>query len=82
MRTQNLTISLDQATIRKAKVIAAQRGTSVSRLVTEVIERLAGDEDAYQAAMREALETLDHGFDLGGTIHATRDELHDRPSLR
>jgi len=82
MSTRNLTISLDEETIRKARVIAAQRGSSVSRLVTEVIERLAGEEDAYQAAMREALETLDRGFDLGGTIPATRDELHERPSLR
>lgn len=82
MSTQNLTVSLDQETIRKAKVIAAQRGVSVSRLVTDVIQRLAGDESAYQAAMREALATLEHGYELGGTVRASRDELHDRASLR
>ena len=82
MATQNLTVSLDQDIIQKAKVVAAQRGTSVTRLVTEIIERLAGDEDAYQAAMREALETLDVGFHLGGSVRATREELHGRADLR
>jgi predicted DNA-binding ribbon-helix-helix protein len=80
--TQNLTVSLDRETIRKAKVIAAQRGVSVSRLVTEIVVRLAGDDDAYQSAMRQAVETLEAGLDFGGAITATRDELHDRPALR
>ena len=30
---QNLTVRLDDGTIRKAKVLAAKRATSVSRLV-------------------------------------------------
>ena len=30
---QNLTVRLDDATIRKAKVLAAKRSTSISRLV-------------------------------------------------
>ena len=82
MTAQNLTVSLDKDTIQKAKVVAAQRGTSVSRLVAEIIDRMAGDEDAYQAAMREALQTLDHGFRLGGQIRVSRDDLHDRTDLR
>lgn len=82
MPTQNLTVSLEPDTIRKAKVVAAQRGLSVSRLVTEIIVRLAGDEDAYQSAMRQAVETLEAGFDLGGAISVSRDELHDRTALR
>jgi hypothetical protein len=82
LTTQNLTVRLDRATIRKAKVIAAQRGTSISGLVTDLIDRLVGDEDAYQSAMREALETLDRGYDLGGTHRVPRDELHERAALR
>jgi len=82
MATQNLTISLDRATIRKARVLAARRGVSLSRLVGEVIEQMVGDDQAYQLAMREALAILDRGFDLGGGKAASRKELHDRAALR
>lgn len=82
MTTQNLTVSLDPETIIKAKQIAASRGTSLSRLVADVIRRLAGDDDAYQSAMRDALALMERGFDLGGTHRVPREELHDRPTLR
>lgn len=82
MTTQNLTVSLDRDTIRRAKVIAARRGVSVSRLVAEIVERMAGDDDAYRAAMREALETLEQGLDLGGAAPIEREALHDRSALR
>ncbi len=75
---QNLTLSLDRQTIHKAKVIAARRSTSISGLLAQQIEVLVGEEEAYSSAERQAAELLDHGFSLGGTIHATRDELHER----
>jgi hypothetical protein len=34
---QNLTVQLDRETIRKAKILAAKRGTSVSALVAAQI---------------------------------------------
>ena len=79
---QNLTISLDRGVLRKAKVLAAQRETSVSALVGDLIERLVGDTEAYEAARREALDLLDHGFHLGGRVRAKREDLHERKSLR
>lgn len=75
---QNLTISLDRQTIQKAKVIAAQRSTSISGLVTRQIEILVGQEEAYERAKQQAIALLDQGFHLGGVIRATRDELHER----
>jgi len=75
---QNLTVRLDRQTIHKAKVIAARRSTSISGLLAQQIEILVGEEEAYSRAERQAAELLDHGFSLGGTIHATRDELHER----
>ena len=62
---RNLTIKLDEATIRKAKVVAAKRDTSVSRLVADEIDRLVRDDDAYEQARVEALADLESGFDLG-----------------
>lgn len=75
---QNLTLSLDHRTIQKAKVLAARRSTSISGLLAHQIEVLVGEDEAYARAERQATDLLDHGFKVGGTIHATRDELHER----
>jgi hypothetical protein len=75
---QNLTISLDRQTIQKAKIVAARRSTSISGLLARQIEILVGEEEAYERAERQAISLLDQGFHLGGAIHASRDELHER----
>lgn len=78
MLKQNLTVSLSPHTIRKAKVLAARRGSSISNLVAEQIEILVGEDEAYERAERIANTLLDHGFHLGGEIRATRDDWHAR----
>lgn len=77
-KKQNLTISLDPQLIRKAKVIAARNSTSISGLLARQVEILVGEEEAYERAERQALALLDQGFRLGGTMSASRDELHER----
>jgi hypothetical protein len=78
MPKQNITLSLTPHTIRKAKILAAKRGSSISGLLAEQIEMLVGEDEAYELAQRQALALLDQGFHLGGVIRATRDELHER----
>jgi hypothetical protein len=75
---QNLTVSLPQQTIRKAKILAAKRGSSISGLLAEQIEILVGEEEAYELAQRQAAVLLNQGFHLGGVIRASRDEWHER----
>jgi hypothetical protein len=75
---RNVTVSLEQQTIRKAKILAAKQGTSISRLLAGQIEALVGEDEAYERAERRALALLDRGFHLGGVIRASRDELHER----
>ena len=75
---QNITVRLDRRTLRKAKVLAARRNTSISGLLAEQIETLVGEDDAYEQAQRRALSLFDRGFHLGGTIESTRDEWHER----
>ena len=74
---QNLTIQLDRETIKKAKVLAARRGTSVSGLVAAQIRETVQAEDAYESARRTALDLLEKGLHLGGG-RLGRDELHER----
>ena len=66
LTTQNLTLKLPVETIRKAKVVAAERRTSISALVAEKIEELVGEDAEYQAAKRRAFEWMTHGWHLGG----------------
>jgi predicted transcriptional regulator len=75
---QNITVRLDRQTLRKAKVLAAQRNTSISRLLADQIETLVGEDDAYEQSQRRALALLERGFHLGGHIQASRDEWHER----
>ena len=75
---QNLTITLDRQIIRKAKIVAARRDTSISGLVAQQIELLVAEEEAYERAERQAMALLEQGFHLGGSAPASREELHER----
>ena len=55
---QNLTVQPDRQTIRNARVLAAERGTSVSKLVAEQIERMVLEDQEYQVARRRALALM------------------------
>ncbi len=75
---QNVTISLSRQVLKKARILAARRETSISGLLAQEIEFLVGQEEAYERAQRQALALLEQGFHMGGVIRATRDELHER----
>jgi hypothetical protein len=75
---QNVTISISRQVLRKAKILAARRDTSISGLLAQEIESLVGNEEAYERAERQAMTLLDKGFHMGGVIRAGRDELHER----
>ncbi|HWB17662.1 MAG TPA: hypothetical protein VG538_14735 [Vicinamibacterales bacterium] len=78
LATQDITVRLNRRTLRKAKVLAAKRNTSISGLLAEQIEVLVGEDDAYERAKRQALALLDQGFHLGCRIASTRDDCHER----
>ena len=74
---QNVTVQLEKELIKKARVVAAKLGTSISGLLSQELERIVGEDEAYEAARRSALAFLDTGFHLGGK-KVNRDELHER----
>lgn len=77
-QSRNLTVRLDPETIRKAKILAARRGSSVSALVRELVEDLVREDEAYETARRRALARMEEGLPLGGGPYGSRDELHER----
>ena len=80
METQNVTLAIPKATLRKAKLIAVQRQTSLSRLLTELVTQLVTDNDRYALAQERHIAKLDCAPDLGtkGGSLASREELHER----
>ena len=78
MRKTNLTLSLDADLVREAKVLAARRGTSVSRLMSHNLEEMIRQDKAYETARRRALARLETSSDLGWRRPGSRQELHER----
>lgn len=78
IRKQNVTVSLSVQTIKKAKLLASRRSTSISGLLAEQIEAMVGAEEAYATAQRSAVSLMEQGLRLGGSAPFTRDELHAR----
>ncbi len=80
METQNITLSVRKDVLRKVKLLAVRRNTSLSRLLTETLEELVAREDRYEAARRKHLAMLERGFELGtgGVATWRRDDLHER----
>ena len=80
MASRNVTLALPEELLRRLKILAAQRDTSISALLTTVLSELVDQEDGYAEARDATIRDLERGYDLGtrGQITWTRDSLHDR----
>lgn len=75
---QNITISLEKEVIRKSKILAARKETSISKLLADSLESIVDREDFYEAAKRNGMHTLKKGFRLGGVRKWKRENLYER----
>ena len=75
---QNITLSIDKEIIKKGKVIAAQKDTSISKMLSDQLKEIVEREDQYEAAKRDALQALKEGFHLGGRTNWKREDLYER----
>jgi hypothetical protein len=75
----NLTLAIDEETLRRARIRARQRGTSVNAVVLEFLERFAED-DSRRVAIKEFLELAEASeASSGGESRARRrEDLYDR----
>ena len=80
MEKQNVTLSIPKETLRKARLLAVERNTSLSSLLVEAIEEIVAKADAYELAKEQHLAILKEGYNLGtyGNITWSREELHER----
>jgi plasmid stability protein len=75
----NLTLAVNEETLRKARIRAMERGTSVNALVRDYLSRLAGESQAAEgvAEFQAAVDGAGAGSGPDGRTW-TRDELYQR----
>jgi antitoxin component of RelBE/YafQ-DinJ toxin-antitoxin module len=77
MTKANLTIQLDTEVIRRARIVAAKRGMSVSAIVARDLTELADRDARYEEARTRAEELLAQATPHGGPAWR-RDDVHER----
>ncbi len=80
MKRRNVTLSLPEPLLRKAKVVAAKKEKSLSELLREALEEKVREHTGYKRAMERQRKLLEKGLDLGteGNIVISREDLHAR----
>ena len=81
MTRANLTLQLDTEVIRRARIVAAKRGTSISALAATQLTELVNEDERAEQARERAEAILRKPVSRGGRSW-TREELHDRETLR
>lgn len=75
---KNVTIAIDEALLRDARRIAAERSTSLNSLIREYLERLTDRESRARSARARIAELCRRSTAEVGERTWTRDELHER----
>jgi hypothetical protein len=78
---QRITLTIDENLLKKVRVIAARKGTSVSQMLSDHLKEIIEREEHYEAAKRSALQRLKKGFHLGGKISWKREGLYSRAKI-
>lgn len=79
-RLRNVTVTLEEDVAQWARVEAARRDTSVSRLLGELLKERMTAQAGYERAMRRALARKP--FLQSDGRYLTREEAHDRARSR
>ena len=72
---KNVTITMDESVAEWARLEAARRNTSVSRLVGEILAEKMRHDDAYERAMQEWVQQH-MSFQSDGQPYPTREQIY------
>lgn len=75
---KNITVSLDNETYRRARMIAAQQDTSVSALVKRFLIELGSGETETERLKRQERELRECITDFDASDRLSRDDVHRR----
>ncbi len=79
---RNVTITLEEEVALWIRIEAAKKETSVSRLVGEMLREQMQTGAAYEEARRQFFSVAPRPLRPSGTRLPSREEVHDRASLR
>ena len=79
---KNITVSVDDEIYRRARIAAAERGTSVSAAVRRFLIRWTGEETDFDRRKRLQDETLRAIKVFRGGDRVSRDGIHARGGVR
>jgi plasmid stability protein len=74
----NLTITIDDDVLKRARLRALEEDTSVNALVRSFLEAYAGEAERRQAAIADLIALSQESGSARGDRTWTRDELHER----
>jgi plasmid stability protein len=74
----NLTITIDDEILKRARLRATEQGTSVNSVVRDYLEQYAGSRSAQEQALGNLLKLSEAAESKRGRRRWTRDELHER----
>lgn len=74
----NITLKVDKDLLRKVKILAAKRETSISAMLANFIEKMLHEDQDYESAKRRAIARMRDARPLFWKKPASRDELHER----
>ena len=74
----NLTITVDEDVVKKARIRALEQGTSVNAVLREYLEAYAGVSQSHETAVDALLALSRAAKSRRGSRTWTRDELHER----
>ncbi len=75
---KNVTITLKEEVARWARIKAAERNTSVSRLLGEILQERMQEEEGYRLAMEQYLAQGPQPLKKVGQRYPRREDLHER----
>jgi hypothetical protein len=75
---KKLITTLKKEVARWARIKAAERDTSVSRLLGEILQERMQEEEGYRLAMEQYLAQGPHHLREGVQLYPEREELHER----
>jgi plasmid stability protein len=79
---KNVTISLPDDIYRRARIKAAERDTSVSALVRDILIELASDESDFERRKRLQSDVIASIRRFRASDRLSRQEIHDRKTVR
>ena len=74
----NLTITIEEDTLKKARMRALEEGTSVNALVRQYLESYSAARRSHEAVAAEILRLSKKARSRRGSRRWSRDDLHDR----